>query len=198
MPVTDNVKPPSICQLIHNQRGSDVVRKKSKGPPSRLGIEEQMTENEFTITDEEIELGFQLVLLANDRFGFSGQPSLIRAVVYVVGPMDLIVKTKRPNDEIMYSHRQFGDSGGPLKPSWRPVLTPVSSASDAIGFAREKIDERISRESGFGIDPIFPTMRLRCPSCNSKFTITKDFLAIDESVVCKTCGVENAATDMIA
>ncbi len=159
-----------------------------------------MSNNEFyatDVTDEEAELGFQLALISNPRRAYVGNASLIRAVIYVVGPMDQIVKTRDPDGDIQYSHRQYEDLRLGDEPDWNPVLVPFPSPSDAIRLARKKVDETVARQSGLIIDPALPSMLLHCPDCDQQFTKTKDYLGISEDVVCPDCGKANAASNMI-
>jgi hypothetical protein len=160
-----------------------------------------MSDQEFyptDVTDGEAAFGFQLALVSNPRRVYAGHPSLIRAVIYVVGPMDQIVKTRDPDGNIEYSHRQYGDRGLGDQPEWNPVLVPVPSASDAIRIARKKVDEELAHRSGLTIDPVFPSLALHCQACDHEFSLTKDFVGVTEAVACPACKKTDSASNMIS
>ena len=158
-----------------------------------------MSDNEMCpndLTREEAELGFQEVLVSNPRRIFFGHPSLIPVVLYALGPMDHIIKIRDPDGNLAYSHRQYGVRGLRDAPDWHPVLMDVPSAADAIRYAKKRLDQQIADQSGSRIDPVLPSLDLRCPECGHNFVVHKDYLGIAEPVDCPNCSETNAASDM--
>lgn len=150
------------------------------------------------LTPEEIDLGFQLVFISNPSRSFYGNPSLMRAVIYAVGAMDIIVKTRHPDGKVEYSHRQYGNLANEDQADWLPVLVSTPSAADAIRFAKKRLDKQIARQEGLGINSEFPSLDLHCPDCNHYFSIQKDYLGIEESIACPSCKKANAASEMVS
>jgi len=148
------------------------------------------------LTREEAELGFQKALVSNPRRIYVGQPSLIPVVLYVLGPMDHIIKTRDPDGNLAYSHRQYGDLGQKDAPEWKPVLVPLPSAADAIRIARKGLDQQLAHKSGLRIDPAFPSLDLCCPDCGHAFVVHRDHLGMDETVMCPNCREANTAPGM--
>jgi len=159
-----------------------------------------MSDNEMypnDLTREEAELGFQKVLVSNPRRKYVGHPSLIPVVLYAVGPMDHIIKIRDPDGNLAYSHRQYGDRGLRDAPDWKPVLVPVPPAANAIRIAKKRLDQQMAHQSGLSIDPVLPSLDLRCPECDHHFVVHKDNLGMAEAVVCPNCSETNAASDMV-
>ena len=159
-----------------------------------------MTDNQgypTEVTDNEATLGFQLALVSNPRRFYMGNPSLMRAVVFVVGPMQLIFKVCDPDGNIEYSHRQYGDHGRGGTPEWFPVLVPCRSAEAAIQRAQSGVEERFATQRGLTIDPVLPSLYLRCSSCHHGFKMRKDFLGVMEPIACPKCGKMDSACRMI-
>jgi hypothetical protein len=159
-----------------------------------------MSDNEMYPNDlahDEAELGFQKALVSNPRRKYVGHPSLIPAVLYVLGPMDHIIKIRDPAGNLAYSHRQYGRLGLMDAPDWNPVLMPVPSAAAAIRIAKTGMDQQLAHQSGLRIDPVLPSLDLCCPDCGGHFVVHKDHLGMDEAVICSNCGETNAAPDML-
>jgi hypothetical protein len=150
------------------------------------------------LTREETDLGFQRLLISNPRRAYFGQRSLIPVVAYVVGPMDHIIKTRDPDGNLAYSHRQFGHPGIGGAPDWSPVLIDNPSATQAVRLAKTGLDERMARQAGLGLDPALPTLALRCPDCAHHFAVWRDHLGMAEMVVCPQCQKPNPAPEMFA
>jgi len=147
------------------------------------------------LTEEESGLGYQLALVGNPRRVFSGNSSLMPVVLYSVGPLSCIFKTRDSDGNILYSHRQHGDFGKSDRAEWNPVLVPVPSPADAIRIAKEGLDAQLAARQGLGIDPAMPALDLQCPACHYPFSVRKDFLGIGEVVVCTKCSRAHSAKD---
>ena len=55
----------------------------------------------------------------------------------------------------------------------------------------------MAHQSGLSIDPVLPSLDLRCPECDHHFVVHKDNLGMAEAVVCPNCNETNAASDMV-
>jgi hypothetical protein len=149
------------------------------------------------LSDDEVALGFQSMLIPNERSDYFGQPNLIGVVAYEIGPMDLVIKVRDSAGNIEYSHRQFSDYGPGDDPGWNPVLTTNPHAEAAIRSAQHRIDEEIARRSGLNLDPSFPCMEVVCPSCSHEMSLKRAFLLVSEEVTCKACNRSTLASGLV-
>ena len=103
------------------------------------------------LTEAEQKLGYVVMDVDNPRANYSGEPTKVRAVVFVLGESDVIIKLNDPiRRGVSYSHQRYGRYPvlGPFKeqpePQWQPVGGPYWEPAQAIQQAQSgKINVKV-------------------------------------------------------
>ena len=95
------------------------------------------------LTPAEESLGYVVKEVDNPRGVYVGQPATVKAVAFVLGESDLIIKINVPmGSGVSYSHQRYGLylplelSSGTSTPDWLPVGGPYHDPAEAIRMAK--------------------------------------------------------------
>ena len=144
------------------------------------------------LTAHEEVLGFQKVYILNPNAHFVANPNMIPAVIYDLGPGDVIIKFNDPiSGGVDYSHQKFGTYGSIGQAEWLPVCVSFPNPSIAITAARTNYAGTPTAVQQINVHP--PTLLLRCPTCTSKFDAMVYYLPIHSAQTCPSC---NKADDV--
>lgn len=147
-------------------------------------------------TDQEAQLGFQCVLVANPDAEFEGNPNLVPAIVYAIARGNRIIKLQDLNGNITYQHQVYGRYGSTGNPDWMPVQVAFPSAEQAIrsnDMGRDNAGDELNPK----VNPVDSELELRCPDCGHDFLVSQDHLLVVDPVSCPACGVGKSSSEMV-
>ena len=148
------------------------------------------------LTDAEMKLGFQRVLVPNPNAGFSMTPNLVVAVVCMLNSGERIVKRSESDGTSEYQHQTFGSAGASSHTDWLPAQIPFPNPEDAIqsykrgGDIPSPLNPRISPAAEVLIE-------LQCPDCSEKFSLKQDYIALDDVIECPRCQKQKTGKEII-
>lgn len=97
------------------------------------------------LTEKERNLGFQLLEIETSEGTFRGSPAIIKAVIYLLGPADRIVKTYNEMSQRVEYHREVHGVYDPPIPGdiakWRPYGMPRLDPVEAVSYEARHLDE---------------------------------------------------------
>ncbi len=145
------------------------------------------------LTDAEQRLGYIRAYVNNPDFEYAGHSSLTTAVIFRLGRGDRIIKWRRPDGVMEYSHQIFGTYGSGGQPDWRPALVNFDDAGLAIRSAQRRVDRNDPLAPR--IVPGDPALPMRCPGCSHEFAVNEDHLPIGGNQTCPSCHTERSIED---